>query len=140
MSMSTVDWSRVRHFDRAEWVTDPDRVDARLVYLVDELREVVGQPIHIHVAWEEGGHVADSAHYAGRAVDLHMEGLTLAEQWLAAERFLFHGIGLYPYWNYPGLHLDTASESGAWAGRRWWRDRKGAYQPFDLAFLRNLVG
>lgn len=119
---------------------DPDRVQPELVYLVDAFRDYTGKPAIIHVAWEDDGHVEESAHYTGAAVDLHVEGLPLIDQWMAAERFPFQGIGLYPHWNSPGLHLDVrrvGTEHGA--GRRWWRDATGAYRTLDRDFLRRLI-
>jgi uncharacterized protein YcbK (DUF882 family) len=133
------DWTLVKHFKRAEWVKNPDAVVPELVYLVDGLRDYVGRPVVIHVAFDDAGHVEDSAHYMGAAVDLHVQGLSLMDQWLAAERFPFLGVGLYPFWEHPGLHLDVrrvGAEHGP--GRRWWRDKQGQYQPFTADFIRSL--
>ena len=138
----TVEWSRVRHFDPSEWQKDPARVDPALVYLVDDLREYVGRPIVIHVAWDDARHAEDSAHYDRpcTAVDLHIKGLNLCDQWLAAERFPFSGIGLYPSWAAPGLHVDIRpNPEHPTVGRRWWRDQVGSYHALNRAFLKTIV-
>ena len=130
-------WDRITHYKREEWKYDPDKVDARLVQLVDEFTEYVkaeyGKKAFgvIHVAWEADGHTADSQHYAGLAVDLHFAGVSLLDQFLAATRFPFTGIGVYPYWNNPGLHLDCRVLTDTNMGARWWRDRDGQYKALD---------
>ena len=133
------DWSSVKHFKPEEWVLKPALVSTELVLLVDDFRDWVGKPFHIHVAWDANGHEVNSEHYLGLAVDLHVEGLTLLDQWLAAERFPFRGIGVYPYWNSPGLHLDIRRSPRVNLGYRWWKDKDGAYKPLDRACLQVLM-
>lgn len=137
-----VDWSRVRHFAKREWRTDPNKVDPQLVYLVEQFRVYVNRPVRIHVAYETKGHTEGSDHYTGKAVDLHVEGLDLLNQWIAAERFPFMGIGLYPFWKDQGLHLDVGKPVKSFlldGGRRWWRDKNGVYQPLDRRFIASLL-
>lgn len=151
------EWSRVEFFQKAEWVKDPDRVHAELVYATDEYRRALGRSVVILVAFDSAGHETDSAHYPtatdpyAMAVDLYAPGVPLVEQWLAAERITsFNGVGLYPYWTkqtapgirerIPGLHLDIrAKPEHPLIGRRWWRNAAGVYQGLDRAFLRRLV-
>lgn len=132
----TLKWwnENIRHFDPEEFTTWPgispnERIRTTLDYMnpllglkLDALREYVGKPIIIHEGYAESGHSENSAHYFGNAVDLHIEGLNLIEQYLVAERFLWGGLGLYPEWNTPGLHLDIR-EAGAYLSykraKRW---------------------
>lgn len=135
------DWARVEFFDRAEWKADPDRVQSEVVYMMDEMRKASGRPITIHEAWGPDGHVEGSAHYQGWAVDFHFVGWSLLDQWLFAERFPWEGIGLYPHWNRPGLHVDLRREAKEHRhlGRRWWRDAKGVYRAVDRSLLKLLL-
>lgn len=151
------DWTKVVFFQREEWVKNPDRVHADLVYATDEYRRALGRPVVILVAVDSAGHEPDSAHYPtasepwGMAVDLYAPGVLLVEQWLAAERITaFCGVGLYPHWTkqtapgirerIPGLHLDIRPKpEHPLIGRRWWRNAAGMYLPLDRAFLRQLA-
>lgn len=132
------DWSQVRHFTREEWVKDPDKIAWDTVILMDEMRDAAGVPIVIHVAWDDDGHTEDSSHYdkdggLATAVDFHFVGWSLQKQWLFAERFPWFGIGLYPYWRTPGLHVDLRrlGRDHPNLGKRWWRDKNLVYRPFD---------
>lgn len=141
-----IDWTTIKHFAREEWRHDPDRISPDLVMLMDQMRDAAGVPIWIHVAWDGEGHVADSGHYTTSrelavAVDFHFEAWPLLQQWLFAERFPWNGIGLYPHWQQPGLHVDLRriGREHADLGRRWWRDRDGTYKALDEDFIRWLV-
>jgi hypothetical protein len=143
---SPIDWSRVKHFRREEFVQDPAKILPSAVYLLDDMRDAAGVPFRIHVACDTTGHVADSSHYAtarpfASAIDGHFEDMPLVEQWLFAERFPWCAIGLYPFWEHPGLHLDLRllGNDHPNLGKRWWRDRAGTYKALDEAFLRSLL-
>lgn len=137
------DWTRVKNFERKEWRTNPEKINSELIYLVDELASYVKTTFNpspiciIHVAYEDTGHSANSQHYLGFAVDLHFHGIPLLDQYLSAERFPFTGIGIYPYWNNPGLHLDIRSVMSPYA--RWQRDRNGEYGKLDAEFIREVA-
>lgn len=153
----TPDWTRVEFFQKTEWVKDPERVHADLVYATDEYRRALGRPVVILVAFDTGGHETDSAHYptamepSAMAVDLYAPSVALVDQWLTAERITsFCGVGLYPYWTrqtapgirerIPGLHLDIrVKPEHPLIGRRWYRDAAGVYRALDRAFLRQLA-
>lgn len=141
-----MDWSPIKYFKREEWVKDPDRVHPELVFMLDEIRGDVEHPIQIHVAWDASGHVEQSAHYTTitdfcTAVDFHIEGLSLLDQWLFIEKYPLNGIGLYPYWKNPGLHIDLRKfgKEHSHCGKRWWRDKNGIYQPFDRSMIKVLM-
>jgi len=148
--MTPEQWAAIRHFSRDEWPKDPDKVHPDVVGLLDEYRETLGRPVVVLVAWDSGGHVQDSAHYEGLAVDFYVPNLVLADQWLWLERYDVRGVGLYPWWRrqvaagvwerIPGLHVDLRGRAEPpTVGRRWWRDVTGEYRAVDRAFLRRLA-
>jgi len=80
-------------------------------------------PMHIHCAFELGGHSANSYHYKGLAVDFHFSKTysTLVNEYVALEAVLkemkldkFVGLGVYPYWNSKGFHLDLRGVGIRW--------------------------
>ena len=100
-----------------------------MVHYIDYWREWLGKrwksPIRviIHQCWEDGNHVENSLHYTGKAVDLRLEEekedgwriIDVIDQWMLAEMVdLFRGIGLYPFWHNPGLHLDIRKIPARW--------------------------
>lgn len=140
------DWSLVKYFKREEWKNDPDRVAWDVVLLMDNMREAAQVPVVIHVAWDSGGHVSDSSHYTNTTdyaagVDFHFVGWSLLDQWLFAERFPWNGIGVYPFWNSPGLHCDLRRlrRDHPNLGKRWWRDADGRYRAFDKEMITMLL-
>tara|TARA_Y100000310_G_C20635866_1_gene791119 strand:- start:358 stop:777 length:420 start_codon:yes stop_codon:yes gene_type:complete len=103
-------WSVIKYFSVAEAWGDPHKMDIDLILALDKLREAADKPIIIHGGYAESGHSENSYHYRGMAADLHIEGYSLLDQFLLAERQgVFGGIGVYPFpeWNNPGLHLDV---------------------------------
>ena len=128
-----VDWNKVTHFTETENWGDWRKIDAFLIYALDALREMVGRPIIIHNAYATTGHSPNSQHYQGKAADIHIKGLSVLDQYIAAEKInLFNGIGVYPFWNTPGLHLDVRQKPA-----RWGRNAAGIYVNLDGKFLRS---
>ena len=122
----SLDWSTVRHFRRAEWRHDPDRVCPELVRLLDEVRDAAGVPVIIHCAWAEGGHAPKSYHYRGLAVDFHFGAardgyLTHTSEYVLLAAFRdIGGLGFYPQWApRPGWHVDLRPPSPAGARLEW---------------------
>jgi len=112
--MTPAEWKTLKHFKPTENWGDPSRMDLKFMQELDAFREYVNTPILIHCG-TQGEHVEGSAHYMGIAADLEFPKLTLAgllDMWIAAQRFQFGGIGLYPGWRgvdgeiRGGLHLD----------------------------------
>lgn len=125
-------WSSVEYFNDSENWGDYRKMNVRLIFWLDALRRSVNLPIVIHNGYEEGGHKDGSQHYLGRAVDLHIEGLTPQEQVWEAMKFPFTGIGMYEFWNNPGLHLDTrVFDDGRTARKMWKRSKAGIYLAFN---------
>jgi len=139
--VNDADWSKIEFFKPSEFVRDPTRVHFDLVDMLDEMRRTAGVPIKIHEAWAPDGHAKNSAHYAGLAVDFHFVGWPLLDQWLFAERFPWQGIGIYPYWNNPGLHVDLrlAGHEHIRLGRRWYRDRNNKYRALNRGLFNLLL-
>lgn len=150
--MLDADWAACKVL-RPLGVPDWRQVDRDLLLRVDAWAQVVGPVV---ITFTVGGsHVSDSQHYLGLAVDVTPKGAIdrtmTADAWLdaylAAERLRFTGIGLYPFWNRPGFHLDLRSERDLAAhqgrGARWWRDKGGLYQGLDwrgLGQVAQIVG
>jgi uncharacterized protein YcbK (DUF882 family) len=129
-----IDWEKIKYFSKNENWGDPNKVDAYLVQALDALRGMVNKPIVIHCAYDESGHATNSQHYKGKAADIHIVGMDAVDQLLAAEKIgLFNGIGIYPFWNNPGLHVDVRTVPARWA-----RDKKGNYVSLNWDFLKSL--
>ena len=99
-------------------------VDARLLELLDELRDLIGGPIEISCAYRCPDHnaavggVPDSQHALGTAADIQIPGYdhccTPDQLKWYCEQLPFDGIGLYDW----GCHVDVR-EGGVNAGYRW---------------------
>jgi uncharacterized protein YcbK (DUF882 family) len=116
----------VRHFAPSEFRDDPARVAPALVHLLDDVREAAGVPVHVHCAWQDGGHSAGSRHYTGQAVDFHFgPGLTHLEEFALLAGFReIGGLGFYPEWRpRPGWHVDLRQS----APRLFWVRLDGRY-------------
>jgi hypothetical protein len=138
--MPTV-WPTLRYFRQAEF-GDADvcaQLDRELLVTLDALRALLGVPIQVHTGAIVASRqeTSDSQHPHGRAVDCSAPALSLLEFWLFAERFpAFRGIGLYPHWHNPGLHLDTRPTT---VRARWWRDSAGRYGEVTPAVLTEIA-
>lgn len=104
-------------------------MDKFFIRMLDEFATQVGHRITIHAAAKQAGHTTNSQHYKRpcRAVDLSCGDLELKEFLRLAQLFqfegqVFKGIGIYPYWNNPGLHLDLRERP-----IKWIRNVHGAY-------------
>jgi hypothetical protein len=94
-----------------------------LVLLLDAVRECWGDAkFIIHCGFEMDGHVKDSEHKRGNAVDFHIQSSwSLPEQSNRLEMILKElqvfnqvGLGIYPDWNSPGFHLDVRGSYARW--------------------------
>lgn len=143
----TVDqFKTVRHFTPAEW-QPLEGLSPDLVYAVDAWREWHGHPFIVHDAFSLDGHLPGSQHALGLAVDGHIPGLSIWDQWLLAEQWpAFTGIGVYPFmrstlyadgWTHPGVHLDIRPSAQR---VRWYRDGDGRYHGLNAVALARLVG
>jgi len=138
--MTEEDWFSIKHFSPLENWGDPFCMSRRLLYLLDAWRDFIECPVVVHCGFEEKGHSEKSQHYLGNAVDLHVVGMSLLYAYLSVERFGFTGIGVYPYWSSPGLHLDVRPLGELVSGARWWRDGNGAYGLLGKEAMEVLLG
>lgn len=112
-----VDWDAIKYFKKSEF-SNPDKLSNELILRLDKLRELLNVPCHIHSDYREG----DSGfHGKGLAVDVHFQGIgtpgskmRLFEIAIVARQMGFKGVGMYPYWNDPGLHLDLRTNPTYW--------------------------
>lgn len=146
----------LRYFRAGDFGPYWPMMDKSLLLKLDEFRHRLGYPVIISPAPGSigrpiiGGGEAESGveksyhnyivHGAVKAIDvmpLPPGGATVAERqrWLATAKAVgFTGIGLYPHWSRPGLHLDVRPTALAlWAGVR---DASGkqVYTSIDKGF------
>jgi len=127
------DWHLVRHFKAIEF-NKPEYMDEDLIFELDTLREFLGRPIKISASFAESGHSKDSQHYKGFAADIKCEGLHPIDFFVAALRFKFNGIGLYPW----GIHVDTRIlRNGEY--KAFWCQIGGVYKPLNRANLAHFL-
>lgn len=138
--MTEEDWEHaiLGGFCKKEKWGDPFKMSKELIFKLIKLRSmlIVKYPqikIIIHCGYEyrdTGGY-----HPKGMAVDIHASGINLIDFYLIAEKSdLFGGIGIYPKWNNPGLHLDIGT-----SGRRWTCFEKGIYESLNTLNLRRII-
>lgn len=100
-----------------------------------------GATIEVHSDWNPpgtGGHVSESFHYSGNALDLHVavngSVLPLLDQWIAASRCSsVRGLGGYPFWASRGIHIDCRPTA---IRALWWRNAAGEYNESMDAFFK----
>ena len=104
--MCAIGWHRVApHFSPQENWGDPDKIDARIVFALFDIRVSTGHKIIIHCGFEK--RKKPSWHTSHLAVDFHIDGMHVADQFLICSRFdVFGGLGIYDWWHNPGLHGD----------------------------------
>lgn len=105
-------WNVLKHFSANENWGDANKMDPKLLKMLDNYRGVVNEKIFISCG-TQGLHVPNSLHYQGKAVDILFPSSekSLFDCYLIAEKFNFTGIGLYPDWQFGGkriggMHLD----------------------------------
>jgi hypothetical protein len=123
--MTEEDWTGLKFFRRTENWGNPDKMEKWFLYELDAYREHIGTAILV-TCGTGGIHVKGSQHYIGQAADIMFPGKSRAELfdlYMAATRFKFGGIGLYPNWKLEGkelggLHLDwrQAPVKALWLG------------------------
>lgn len=120
------DWSKVKYFKKEEF-NEPDKMNPLLVYSLDRLREECGKPIIINSSYRAND--LGSTHRNGDAADIVIVGVqSVLDQFFIAEKTrLFSGIGVYPWWNRPGLHVDVRELKPCEVAKRWLRNRHGDY-------------
>ncbi|MBA7643207.1 hypothetical protein ES703_50926 [subsurface metagenome] len=136
--MTKEQWEQIKYFSPNENWGNPCKMSFELLKRLDALREFVSHRIIIHCGYAGGGHTENSQHYLGKAVDFHIENMSLINQYLAAERFMFTGIGIYPDWNNPGLHCDVRCKSNESPQDRWAKLNK-KYIPLTENVIKKII-
>jgi len=129
-------WLQLEHFNRREKWGDFQKVDVRLLFNLDRTRHKLNRKISVHCAYEITDHATKSLHKKGMAVDFHVYAMKRFEFYELYEFFKANwsgGIGVYPYWNSPGFHLDVGAP-----GRTWIRDKYGRYH-YDETTIKTLL-
>lgn len=106
-------WDTYKHFSEQEAWGDSSRMSHALLKELDLYREFVRTKITV-LCGTQGEHARFSKHPKGEAVDitfLERGDTPLFELFLAAFRFGFTGVGIYPHWKCEGklvggLHLE----------------------------------
>ncbi len=109
-----MDWPRYeyRHFTPGEAWGVADKMAPWLIRYLDDFRDYIGRPVVINRGYDLEA-APNSYHRTGEAVDVGVDGYNMLDLFLAASRFPFTGIGVYPLWMpRPGLHLDVRSGPG----------------------------
>lgn len=132
----------VRYFSPTSLVDkwgDASKIDRGLLLKLDDLREYLDTPLIITSGFRPESR--GSQHALGLAVDIIAPKFTgdLHDLYLAAERFNFKGLGVYPAWHYNGhtvggLHLDERLGSTA----RWMGVLKDGKQQYIALNAKNL--
>jgi uncharacterized protein YcbK (DUF882 family) len=132
-----IDWSKVKWFKPSEFGEHADKIDPLLVYSLDALRDFVKRPIRINSAYRPGD---DGQHGLGKAADIVIAGLGCMDAFFVAERTrLFTGIGVYPFWHLPGIHVDVRELRPNEHGARWGRNKEGVYVNLDWKFVKSFA-
>lgn len=112
---------------------DYDKLSQELLTEVDKLAQFLGQELLITSGYRAGD---PNQHGKGFAVDIvPTKAIKLMDLYLAAERFSFKGIGVYPNWSLNGsvvggLHLDKRAVD---MGARWIGLNQSASNPDYIA-------
>ena len=132
--MTPHQWATIRFFTSNEKWGDPAKMDYELLQELVRLRAYVNRKVIIHCGYDDR---PTGWHPKGRAVDLHIEGLHPMEQAIAASRFKgFSGLGVYLWWNSPGIHVDNRPLRYGEPRAVWGSTGDKLYVPFDLDFFK----
>ena len=133
--MTYEDWDNIANFSPKEF--GATGMSKLLIYTLQDMRDYVGRRIFIHSGYREG---STGYHPLKMAADLHIEGLHVIDQYLVSERFdAFNGIGVYSWWNNPGIHVDVRTKSKTNFDSRWGCFESGKYAKLDYEFFKKLI-
>lgn len=136
MLMTYEEWDNITNFSPKEF--GATGMSKLLIYTLQDMRDYTElrfgeRKIIIHSGYREG---SIGYHPLKMAVDLHIEGLHVIDQYLIAERFdAFNGIGVYPNWDQPGIHVDVRPKSKTNFDSRWGCLEKGVYLALNKEFF-----
>jgi len=115
-------------------INEVDKMQTETLQILDAMIEranyVMQWKFHINSSYREGD---PKSHGKGQAIDGYFykdvpSDVPLADQLIFALQFNWKGIGYYPHWNTPGIHIDNR-DGIAWTKRRaiWRREKNGQY-------------
>lgn len=151
--MTDENWKHIEGFSKTENWGNPYKIKKKLIYKLMHFRRYFrtldpDACFHVNCAFDSSGHAQDSQHYRGAAIDGYIynsktnKPWPILDQYLAAERFNFGGIGLYPHWNPKpgGMHLDVRDKYENDIYSRWIRDKHGTYHSLNAkSFKREVI-
>ncbi len=144
-------WDYLKYFHSGERWGNPDKMDFFTLIILDRLRHKIGYPFIVHCGYATSGHVKNSQHYLGRAVDFHIDtpDLFFEQQIEKLEYYLrrmyvatvfgripmtyMTGLGIYPQAKIPYFHLDTRGHKARWS----FLDAEYTSYERGLAYVRN---
>jgi len=130
-------WPQIkRYFSQDENWGSIGFMDVRLLWNLYQIRDELARGFNINCAFEKTGHSSKSTHGLGMAVDFYVTRTDPQELYNLYCFFLnnwYGGVGLYPYWNKPGFHLDIGPNY-----RTWTRDKNGIYL-YDSKEIKDTV-
>ena len=131
--MRDSDWLKLKYLKKEMAWGDSTKVQLELVLLLESICTYIGKAARINCAYAEDGHATNSQHYLGNAADLVLPGFSLVDQMIIALKFDgVHGLGLYPFWNTPGLHIDIRGLANKYSpDAQWIRSDKGVYEALN---------
>ena len=112
---------RVKEFHSKDDPSDLVKVEERLLYLLENIRNCVGKPVHINSGYRSPEYNATlknasprSQHCNGKAADIWVEGVTPKQIADIAECYLGSsgGIGIYKTFT----HVDVRTSCARWKG------------------------
>ena len=124
LELTTLVWERIDTLSKTDGWGQPRCIDGKLIILFSELQKILDEPVYIHKAYEEEGHVENSFHYSGQAIDFHVGTQpvhSLLKVWKILNEWWNGGLGVYPCWNEPGFHIDMGPK------KRWQKNKEGVY-------------
>lgn len=111
-----------QHFIRREFECQcgcgTDTVDAELLFILDDLRSLLGVPVTITSGYrceihnKDVGGANNSQHLIGKAADIRVNGYSPKDVYELLDQLYpdKYGIGLYQNW----IHIDVRSSKARW--------------------------
>lgn len=131
---------KIRHFKPEEFDA-PERLDDDSLILLDAMRHEEAKRrdiiIVVHADFAITGHSAGSRHAFGDAYDISIKDLESGKplpimvQFRIASSYTWGGIGIYPFWNNPGIHIDRRPWSVFKRRATWYKDAAGEYKAIN---------
>lgn len=136
-------FENLKHFTRKEAWGDPSRMNETFLITLDQFREIVGHEFHVLAGFATSGHVENSMHYQGRAVDGRFMGddgpLSLGDHICLCLRSPFTGIGIYT-WGAGGPFVHFDNRPLRFERKIWVSEKQGEYLPLSDEFLKKHLG